>query len=147
MQPHTLVRLAVSLSAVLIIGCRNDLPLQPPLEAAASARDANLVSAGSMVLRGTVITPGGVLKHGYVGIVNGRIVAVSDRQPDLPGAIVIDTEGIITPGFVDVHNHVFWNVLPRWHPSRTFSNQPDWADDPEFRQLRGPVDRLASSSF
>jgi len=147
MRSHTLVRLTVSLSAVLILGCQSDLPLQPPLDPATSVRHASLVSAGNMVLRGTIITPDGVLKHGYVGTVDGRIVAVSDRQPDVPGAIVIDTEGIIAPGFVDVHNHVFWNVLPRWTPSRTFSNQPDWADDPEFRQLRGPVDRLASSSF
>ena len=30
-----------------------------------------------IILRGTIILPGGIMPHGYVGIVNGRIVSVS----------------------------------------------------------------------
>src|SRR5262245_58803976 len=74
------------------------------------------------VLGGTVVTPEVVLQHGYVVIENGRIADVSDRRPDLPGVAIIDTDGILYPGLVDLHNHVPWNVLPRWHPPTLYSN-------------------------
>src|SRR5215471_6505956 len=70
-----------------------------------------------IVLRGTIILPAGVLKHGYVAIVNGRIASVSEKQPDIPGAVNLNTHGIILPGFVDVHNHITSNIIPRWRPT------------------------------
>jgi hypothetical protein len=88
-----------------------------------------------------------VIRNGYVAIVNDRIASVSEKQPDLPNAITVNTHGIILPGFIDLHNHVRWNVLPRWHLGRTFTNQPQWADDPEVQQLGAPIDHLQSSSF
>jgi 5-methylthioadenosine/S-adenosylhomocysteine deaminase len=100
-----------------------------------------------IVLRGTIISPEGLIRHGYVAIVNGRIASVSDQQPDLPDAVTVNTHGIILPGFIDLHNHVRWNVLPRWHLGRTFTNQPQWADDPEVQRLGAPIDHLQSSSF
>ena len=89
----------------------------------------------AIVLRGTILTPGGVIKHGYVGVANGRVESVSEKQPDLPGAIDVNTEGIILPGFVDLHNHVAWNALPRWNPGRTFTNRNQWAADAEFHRV------------
>lgn len=103
---------------------------------------------GSIVLRGTIIAPEGVIKHGYVAIVNGRITSVSDKQPDLPDAVKVNTNGIILPGLVDVHNHVPFNVFPRWKPGRLFSNRNQWRTDPEVvAKINGPMDRLAPSHF
>jgi 5-methylthioadenosine/S-adenosylhomocysteine deaminase len=87
------------------------------------------------------------MKHGYVAVIDGRIFSVSEKQPDIPGALVVNTEGIILPGFVDVHNHLMWNVLPRWTPSRTFSNQPEWNADPEYVEVRQPVGALSPTMF
>ena len=99
-----------------------------------------------IVLRGTIILPDGVTKHGYVGIVNGRIASVSEDLPDIPGAITVNTHGIILPGFVDVHNHVRFNVLPRWKPGRLFTNRNQWRGDPEvLRLVNGPINRLSSN--
>jgi hypothetical protein len=101
-----------------------------------------------IVLRGTVVTSDGVLRQGYVGIVGGRIQSVSSRQPDLPGADVIRTDGIVIPGFVDLHNHVPWNVLPRWHPPRRYANRYQWQIDPDYLRAAGtPFDHLAASHF
>jgi len=109
---------------------------------------ADVQRGAPFVLRGTVLTPDGAIKRGYVGIANGRIVSVSDKQPEIPDAVTISTDGIILPGFVDLHNHVPWNALPRWSPGRTFSNQTEWATDPEFRRVVGePFDRVSASSF
>ena len=87
-----------------------------------------------IILRGTIIVPDGVIKHGYVGIVNGRIVSVSDKPPALPDAITVNTHGIILPGFVDLHNHVPWNVLPRWTPPQVYTYYTHWETDPEYLQ-------------
>jgi len=134
---------------LVAIACNEERSSSPTdLNAALTSRASLLASETPIVLRGTVVTSDGFLKHGYVGIVNGRIVSVSDKQPDMPEAIKVNTEGIILPGFVDLHNHVPWNVLPRWRPGRTFTSQPQWAGDPEFRQVvRAPFDHLGPTYF
>src|SRR5215203_7205971 len=80
-------------------------------------------NATPIILRGTIIVPEGVILHGYVGIVNGRIVSVSENAPDLANAVSVNTHGIILPGFVDAHNHLRSNVVPRWKPNRIYSNR------------------------
>lgn len=108
----------------------------------------NTNGSTAIVLRGTIITPTGVIAHGYVAIANGRIVSVSEKQPDLRDAVSVNTHGIILPGFVDVHNHVVYNVLPRWSPGRLFTNRNQWRADPEYaRTVRDPINKLRSSHF
>jgi 5-methylthioadenosine/S-adenosylhomocysteine deaminase len=105
-------------------------------------------NATPIILRGTIILPEGVIQHGYVGIVNGRIVSVSENSPDLPNAVSVNTHGIILPGFVDAHNHLRANVVPRWKPSRIYSNRYEWRQDPEFlRLVNGPISRVGSTNF
>jgi hypothetical protein len=111
-----------------------------------SRREADLGTP--IVLRGTIIAPEGVIKHGYVAIVTGRIVSVSDKQPDFPDAISVNTHSIILPGFVDVHNHLAFNVLPRWRPGKVFTNRNQWRTDPDYlRIVADPVNKLRSSHF
>ena len=137
-----------ALSAVVVaVGCSADRAIPTAPRASVVGTAAADPSGASIVLRGTILTPDGVIKQGYVGIVNGRIVSVSAKQPDIPDAVRVNTEGIILPGFVDLHNHVPWNVLPRWSPGRTFTDQPQWADDPEFRAFSAPFDHLVAASF
>lgn len=96
--------------------------------------DAEPTDGAPIVLRGTIVTPDSVLKHGYVLVENGRIVEVSDKQPDVIGAVELNTEGIIYPGLVDIHNHVPWNVLPRWRPPQVYTYYTQWETDPEYLQ-------------
>ena len=131
-----LIRLAVPW-ALVACGANAATPSEDP-------RPANT----RIVLRGTILAPDGPMKHGYVGIENGRIVSVSEKQPDLPGAIGVNTEGIILPGLVDLHNHVAWNALPRWHPGRLFTNRDQWIADAEYHRLvADPFNNAASTAF
>jgi len=101
-----------------------------------------------IILRGTIILPEGIMLHGYVGIVNGRIVSVSENSPDLPNAVSVNTHGIILPGFVDAHNHLRSNVVPRWKPTRLYSNRHEWRQDPDFiRLVNGPISNVGSTHF
>jgi hypothetical protein len=128
-----------------IVAC-HDATTAPQGRRPITARAANAAqqpAGGATILRGTIVTPSGVIKHGYVGIVNGRIVSVSDKQPDIPDASTVNTEGIIVPGFIDVHNHLPWNVLPRWTPPHLYANRSQWRSDPIFlANVRVPFDHL-----
>ncbi|MGK2962284.1 MAG: amidohydrolase family protein [Gemmatimonadaceae bacterium] len=139
-------RLAALVIPLAVLACKDDVHPVAPL-AVVSHESLAQRREGPIVLRGTIITPTGVMKHGYVAVMEGRILSVSEKQPDIAGALLVNTEGIILPGFVDIHNHLMWNVLPRWTPSRTFSNQPEWAQDPEYLEVRQPVDELGPSHF
>ena len=140
-----LARLGALLLPLALLAC-DETDVIAPLPSAASASSASQ-SATPTVLRGTVITPAGVMKHGFVAIVNGRILSVSENKPDVPGATIVNTEGIILPGFIDVHNHLMWNVLQRWSPTRTFSNQPEWNGDAAFAPISQAIGQLAPSHF
>jgi cytosine/adenosine deaminase-related metal-dependent hydrolase len=57
---------------------------------------------------------------------HGRIKTVLDRPGEIRGLPVIDTDGLILPGLIDLHNHVLWSVFPRWEPGGTFANRDVW---------------------
>src|SRR5262245_10714527 len=105
-------------------------------------------SSATTVLRGTVITRTGVTHHGYVTIENGRVASVSDRAPEVLEDAIVNTHGVILPGFVDLHNHVAWNVLPRWSPPRLFTNRAQWRLDPAYLSaVEAPFSHLAPLHF
>ena len=149
-NPALAIARAIVLSlALVVVGCEDagrsiaGAPTAPLARSATTSASDRLANGIPVVLRGTIVIPGGVITHGYVGIVNGRIVSVSDKQPDIPDAITVNTEGIILPGFIDVHNHVPWNVLPRWNPPHLYLNRHQWQADPVFlQQVRVPFDNL-----
>jgi hypothetical protein len=62
-------------------------------------------------------------------VVSGdTIVAVYERRTGVPeGGVEVDTGGLLSPGFVDTHNHAAYAAfhrLPR--PSRYFASRFDW---------------------
>ena len=40
---------------------------------------------------------------------------------------------VIAPGLIDLHNHLTWNVFPRWHPVQEFGNRYDWQQKPIYQ--------------
>lgn len=82
--------------------------------------------AGPLWIRGVVLASTGPV-DGAV-IVEGGIVAgvASGSEPPPSGARVLETGGVVCPGFVDVHNHLPYAVFPRWTPARTFQSRFDW---------------------
>jgi hypothetical protein len=105
--------------------------------AGASAQDSEYA------LVGTLITPSGVIENGTVVIVHGAIQAVGVDLPLPSGIAVIKTDGVIVAGLIDLHNHLVWNVFPRWKPSAAPRNRYDWqALDDYKKMLSGPEQRL-----
>ncbi len=89
--------------------------------------------AQHLALRGTVVTPSGPVDHATVLIEAGKITAIGADLVLPPGSKVIETDGTIYPGLIDLHNHVTWNVLSRWSSGVKSGARYDWQQLPEYR--------------
>jgi 5-methylthioadenosine/S-adenosylhomocysteine deaminase len=75
----------------------------------------------------------------------GRIVAVQDRAvpapPNFGGVAVVETDGTLFPGLIDLHNHLSYNALPLWAPvPKRYAHRGQWPDHPDYRKLiSGPM--------
>ena len=97
-----------------------------------------------LVVRGHIVTmdedrpelPNGAM---YVDR-DGVIQAIQPRSRKAPAgwesASVVETDGLIFPGLIDLHNHVAYNCLPlwssktRWYPWET---REEWPGDPFYK--------------
>ena len=91
--------------------------------------------ATGYALRGALVTPDGIVENGIILIAQGKIIAVGTHVELPPNEPVIDTHGIIAPGLIDLHNHLTWNVFPRWHPVQEFANRYDWQQKPIYQTI------------
>lgn len=82
-------------------------------------------------LRGAVVTPNGVLAEGVI-VVSGNKIESVGSSPAPGGVRVFETGATICPGLIDLHNHLTWNVFPRWNAGRTFTNRYQWQQTPEY---------------
>jgi 5-methylthioadenosine/S-adenosylhomocysteine deaminase len=89
-------------------------------------------AADDWTIAGTLLTPSGIIADGSVTISGQKIVAVGANSTLPSGATAIKVPGIILPGFIDLHNHLTWNILPRWLPGRTFADRYEWQDTAEY---------------
>jgi cytosine/adenosine deaminase-related metal-dependent hydrolase len=87
-----------------------------------------------VALTGCVLTADPApLDPGCVVIENGAITAVTATPP--AGAKVVDTQGVIAPGLLDLHGHPEFNVFAAWEPPKTFANRYAWRDSKIYKQL------------
>ena len=92
------------------------------------------------ILRGHVVTMRGKDDHipnGRVVVSKGLIRAVLKPTDPVPAAFtqapVVDTEGTIYPGLLDLHNHFVYNVLPLWVVPKKFKNRSQWPREAEYK--------------
>ena len=88
----------------------------------------------TIVISGSVVTPERVLNKGWVVIKHKRISAVSDTLPNEENAIWVDTNDIIFPGFVDLHNHPLYAMFEPWDAKQLFNNRYEWRSLEKYKQ-------------
>ncbi|HEX4006177.1 MAG TPA: amidohydrolase family protein [Acidobacteriaceae bacterium] len=88
-----------------------------------------------VALTGTLVTPDAIVPNGTVVLRHGMIVAAGAHVTIPAGAKVVETGGIIAPGLIDLHNHLTWNVFPRWKPNTEFDTRYDWQAKPIYKVL------------
>jgi 5-methylthioadenosine/S-adenosylhomocysteine deaminase len=94
------------------------------------------VAAMDFTVAGTILTPAGVVTDGAIAVTGQTIGAIGPATSVYTAASAIKpSDAVILPGFVDMHNHLTWNVLPRWVPGRKFASRYEWQDSPEYDRL------------
>jgi len=88
-----------------------------------------------VALIGTLVTPQEIVENGTVVMEGGRIVASGVGVKIPAGTKVIRTDGVIAPGLIDLHNHLTWNIFPRWQPMEEFGSRYDWQQKPVYNVL------------
>ena len=83
----------------------------------------NTDSSRAFLLKGRVVTMDGennVINDGNVMIRDGKITGVWPSNSNPPAGVdftdvpIVETEGTIYPGLIDLHNHVHYNHIPLW---------------------------------
>jgi cytosine/adenosine deaminase-related metal-dependent hydrolase len=95
-------------------------------------------------LHGAVVTPDGAWSSGYVTVAAGSIAALSKRKPtDVP---VVETDGVILPGLIDLHGHPDFNVFAAWEPPKLYANRYRWRASAPYKALvRDPQNTILST--
>jgi len=94
-----------------------------------------------LVLTGTVLTVDAdrrVVDRGAVYVHDGLIEAVQDTSAPPPAgferAARVNTRGLITPGLIDLHNHLAYNTLPLWSGRSTaYATRYQWPAAPTYQ--------------
>jgi cytosine/adenosine deaminase-related metal-dependent hydrolase len=100
---------------------------------------------GRIAIGGHIVTPTGVLRDSWIVVENGRIAAIQKERPAVASAI--ETKDYVFPGFVDLHNHPLYNLLPRWAPPQHYVNRYEWRNDPVYRAAVAPQAAALRAGF
>lgn len=92
------------------------------------------------VLRGRIVTmlsEDEIIEDGYLAVKDGKITAITDDvakiPPEFKGKKMVDTQGTIYPGLIDLHNHFVYNVLPLWVVPKRYDNRSQWPSHAEYK--------------
>ncbi len=109
------------------------------------------------VLRGRLVTMNSeslVIEDGYVLIEEGMIKDIWDAEQDPPSGVtlenmkVIETNGLIFPGLIDLHNHIAYNTLPLWNVPKLYGNRYQWTSHPTYKtDVSWPKKLLTGRSY
>jgi len=89
--------------------------------------------AAPFALHGGVITPSGAWSSGYVTVAAGEITRVSKTKPT--DVRVLETDGVILPGLLDLHGHPEFNVFAAWEPPKLYPNRYAWRRSKPYQAL------------
>jgi 5-methylthioadenosine/S-adenosylhomocysteine deaminase len=104
-------------------------------------------------LRGRIVTmdpENKVINDGVVWIAGARIKSVVAAGIPPPAGFsvsdIVDTDGTIFPGFIELHNHLSYNCLKLWDVPKLYDNRDQWGGHKDYRKLiSGPTRVLGSS--
>lgn len=98
----------------------------------------------TIALSGVVLAPDGpVAGHVVYRPSTGLVTCAGDC--DVTGATVVCTEGVISPGLLDPHNHLQYNSLPPWQVAPEFDDRYEWRSDGRYWDYRTAFDEIADA--
>ena len=96
-----------------------------------------------------VITPTRVIENAQVAFDrNSGVISCVGTQclnQGFENATVLCSDDYIFPALIDTHNHVPYNILPRWEHEEVFSNRYEWQKDKSYKAFKTPYGDLKGS--
>src|SRR5258706_12256740 len=104
-------------------------------------------------LQGRVVTMDAtynVLDSATIYIDSGKIVAVNPTGTPPPAGYenvpIIQTQGTIYPGLIELHNHLSYNALELWQVPTLYTNRNQLRGIPNYRKaISGPMAGLGQT--
>lgn len=93
-------------------------------------------AGNSVALSGVVLTPDGPVAGVVVYDKSTGLVTCVGESCDTASATVVCTEGVISPGLIDPHNHLQYNSLPPWQVGAEFDDRYDWQGDDRYDDFK-----------
>jgi hypothetical protein len=113
-----------------------------PSFAGAGIEIATGTQPGKYVLKGHIVGPEDI-GQGKLVIEGDKITCAATDCQEPEGATVISiTDAYIFPGFIDAHNHVAYNVFPKWQPPKVYSNRGQWQSSTAYKEFKAPYNGL-----
>ncbi len=79
-----------------------------------------------------------VIENGQVLVYDQKIVRILHPGDPLPAefqdAVIINTEGVIYPGLIDLHNHPAYNMLPVWNVPKKYRKNSQWRSSKAYKE-------------
>jgi cytosine/adenosine deaminase-related metal-dependent hydrolase len=120
-------------------GILEELPAES--ERRSALADPTAAPGEPFALRGCVLTPKRKHDDGYVVVNGATIASVGAKKP--AGVKIVETDGVILPGLIDLHGHPEYNVFSAWEPPKLFTNRYRWRDSEEYKLVvREPWKKL-----
>ncbi|MBT3222494.1 MAG: amidohydrolase family protein, partial [Proteobacteria bacterium] len=107
-------------------------------------------AAGSgidVALSGVVLTIDGPEAGWVVYNKSTGIIECVGAACDPGDAEVVCTEGVISPGLIDTHNHLQYNILGPWDHDELYGDRYDWQSDGDYWDFREAYNDLWDSGF
>lgn len=92
-----------------------------------------------------------IIENGYIAIKGQKIGGVFREINDIPVRLrnfpIIDVDGFIYPGLIDLHNHLAYNYLKLWNIDKKFLTRYQWPKLTRYEtEISNPTKLLASSN-
>ncbi len=102
-------------------------------------------------LRGTVWTGDVLLDDAevFTSAKTGKIVCVGpdcSTAPEADKATIVCTDGIITPGLINPHDHGTYDFLPRWKHTKLFQERYQWQKDSDYKGFKGGYNHVSAKA-
>ena len=130
---------------------------RPDLSMPATHSDAGIATiqpgaTDRILLLGTIVSPS-MTFEGEV-LVEGGLITCSapgttcESRAGAVGATIIDTAGIITPGLIDTHNHILFDVFDNddWLPLKAYMDHTEWPNEAKYKAMLDVKQCLANDS-
>ena len=92
-----------------------------------------------------------IIEDGYIAIKDQKINHVFREKNDIPARLknfpIINVDGFIYPGLIDLHNHLPYNYLKLWNIDKKFETRYQWPRLTRYRtEISYPTKLLANSN-